>query len=136
MAEPTSPAASAPPVEDPVPPSASLAPSPSVDDWPAQATDAVVKVVDAVRDKTTGPAVNAAHATKYGIVVFVEVAVLGPVLLIMLFRLTEVALQGLGNLLDLAWLVEPMWIVYVFYGSIFSSTGLWLWRKANKPARA
>lgn len=136
MAEPTSPAASTPPVEDPVPPSASLAPSPSLDDWPAQATDAVVKVVDAVRDKTTGPAVNAAHATKYGIVVFFMVAVLGPLLLIMLFRLTEVALQGIGRLFNLDWLSEPMWIVYVFYGSIFSVIGLWLWRKANKPAKA
>src|SRR5688572_33418560 len=35
-------------------------------DWPAQAADTIERVVEQVRDKTTGPALTAARAVVYG----------------------------------------------------------------------
>jgi hypothetical protein len=111
-------------------------PTPSLgDDWPRQATDAVVNVVDAVREKTTGPAVNAAHAIKYGIVAAISGAVLGVVALIGLIRGSEALLQVIGTWLDISWLAEPIWIVYLFYGFVFCLAGLILFRRANRPAK-
>lgn len=108
------------------------------EDFPKQATDAVIKVVDAVRDKTTGPAVNAAHALKYGIVLVILVFVLAVLGLIMLMRVSEAVVrslaEGLGAKSSL-WL-EPIWLVYLIFGLVFAMAGLWFWHKANRPARA
>ena len=38
------------------------------DDWSGQAADTVVKVVDAVREKTTGPVLTIARAIVYGLI--------------------------------------------------------------------
>lgn len=120
-----------------MPPSASLAPSPfGNDDWPKQATDAVVKVVDSVRDKTTGPAVNAAHAAKYGIVAAIIALPLSVVLLVGLMRGTEALLQVIGTWQGWSFLADPIWIVYLLYGALFTLFGLICWRKANKPLAA
>ena len=137
MAEPTSPPVSTPVVEEPLPATASLAPAPD-GDWPKQATDAVVRVVDTVRDKTTGPAVNAAHAAKYGIVAALLALPLGVVLLIMAMRLCESAIHGLADWRgwDSDLLLEPMWLVYLLFGAAFCAVGRWFWRKANRPAKA
>jgi hypothetical protein len=111
-------------------------PSPSLgDEWPRQATDAVVNVVDAVREKTTGPAVNAAHAIKYGIVAAVTGSVLGVIVLIGLIRGSEALLQVIGTWLGYSWLADPIWIVYLFYGVVFCVVGLILFRRANQPAK-
>jgi hypothetical protein len=111
-------------------------PTPSLgDDWPRQATDAVVNVVDAVRDKTTGPAVNAAHAAKYVIVAAVTGIALAIVALIALIRGSVALLQVIGTWQNLSWLADPVWIVYLFYGAIFSVVGLVLFRAANRPAK-
>src|SRR5262245_60175828 len=86
-------------------------PTPSLgDDWPRQATDAVVNVVDAVRDKTTGPAVNAAHAAKYVIVAAVTAIALAIVALIALIRGSVALLQVIGTWQNLSWLADPVWI--------------------------
>src|SRR4051794_38452383 len=96
MSETTSPPLSTPTVEEPLPPSASLAPSPG-EDWPAQATDAIVRVVDSARDKTTGPAVNAAHAAKYGIVVAILALPVGVILLIGFMRFFEIVIHNVSE---------------------------------------
>jgi len=136
MAEPTSPPGQLPTGEGPTPPPAS--PPTSLDaDWPKQATDAVVRVVDAVRDKTTGPAVNAAHAVKYGIVVAILALPLFVIFLVGLMRFSEAVVHNLAELSGVtnSLLLEPMWLVYLFWGGLFWLVGLLLWRKANKPAR-
>lgn len=136
MAEPTAPPISTPIVEEPLPPSASLAPSPD-QDWPKQATDAVVRVVDSVRDKTTGPAVNAAHAAKYGIVAAILALPVGVVLLIASMRFVEALIRFIAEKAGAtsSYLLEPMWIVYLLFGLLFTLGGRYCWRKANRPAR-
>ncbi len=136
MAETSSAQPIAPPVEDPMAPSTSV--PPPVDDWPKQATDAVVKVVDAVRDKTTGPAVNAAHALKYGIVLLFLAFVLGVVGLVITMRLCESIIRTIAERFDStnSLFLEPMWLVYLLFGVPFCVIGLVLWRKANRPAKA
>ena len=37
------------------------------DDWPAQAADTIVSVVEKVRDRTTGPAITATRAVVFGL---------------------------------------------------------------------
>ena len=101
-------------------------------DWPKQATQQIVKVVDGVRDATTGRALTAARVVVYGTVL----ALLGiPLLvfaLIMVMRLSEHALLKLGEWRQWTWLHDPMWIVYLVFGTAFLAGGLYLWRSANK----
>jgi hypothetical protein len=104
-------------------------------EWPVQATDAIVRVVDSVRDKTTGPALDAARWFIYGIVLALLALPLAILLLVGAMRLTEgffLWLYGRG----VEWLHDPMWLVYAIYGGLFSLTGLVCWRKAKKPAPA
>ncbi len=95
----------------------------AADDWPVQATDAIVDLVDSVRDKTTGPALAAARAIVIGSVAATLAAVLGVMGLILLIRL-------LNEVLDL-WLPREVavWVTYAALGTIFVLSGLLLWRR-------
>ena len=44
-------------------------PPPNTSDWPAQATDTIVNLVDQVRAKTTGPAITVARGLVFGLIV-------------------------------------------------------------------
>lgn len=94
---------------DPVPP-------PSRDDWPAQATDNVVRLVDTVRSKTTGPAITAGRAVVYGLFA----AVLGVAALV----LVSVVAIRVVNLLP-----GDVWVAHLIVGALFTLAGLFLWRK-------
>lgn len=94
-------------------------------DWPRQATKSIVNLVDAVRDKTTGPAVNAVQWVIYGTVMALLATPILILLLIAMMRATE---GGLSK-----WFYQPMWLVYLIYGTIFTSVGRVLWAKAAKP---
>jgi hypothetical protein len=108
--------------------------APSTADWPVQATDSIVRVVDNVRDKTTGPVLNAARWFVYGLVLVLLAVPLVVLLLIGLMRGTEGLLLLLGDKTGWTWLQNPMWIVYLLYGAIFTVVGLFLWRKADHVA--
>lgn len=88
-------------------------------EWPAQAADAVVGLVDTVRDRTIGPIQTVARAIVYGLVIG-TLAVLALVLVVV----------GFFRLLD-NWL--PTWAVYLILGSIFTGVGLLAWSKRNPP---
>jgi hypothetical protein len=94
-------------------------------DWPVQATDMIVKGVDTVRDRTTGPALQIARYVVYGSVA----ALLAVPLLVLLLVGVMRAFEGL---LLLAGLQDPMWIVYVVFGVAFTAVGLYLWHKARQ----
>jgi hypothetical protein len=105
-------------------------------DWPVQATDAIVRTVDAVRDKTTGPALNAARWLTYGLVP----ALLAPILAVLAL---VGALRGLEGVLlwihQEGWapfLHNPIGIVYLVTGALFVVIGLWCWRKSKATATA
>lgn len=93
-------------------------------DWPKQATKSIVKLVDTVRDKTTGPAVNAVQWVIYGTVMALLATPILILLLIAMMRATE---GGLSK-----WFYQPMWLVYLIYGTIFTFVGRVLWAKATK----
>lgn len=90
-------------------------------EWPAQAADAVVDTISKVRDKTTKPALTAARALVYGIIV----AVVGSVALV-------VALIGVIRAAD-NYLPGAIWSIYLGLSVIFGLTGIYLLRKANRP---
>jgi hypothetical protein len=94
------------------------------DDWADQAADTVVKVVDAVREKTTGPILTAARAVVYGMIgVFAGLVAL-IVLTIALVRLVDVYLPG------------EVWSAHLLIGTLFTVGGLLVWRKRYAPEAA
>lgn len=88
-------------------------------DWPVRATDAIERLVDQVRSKTTGPAIVASRWVVYGLVA----AFLGLVALVLL-------VIGLVRGLDVA-IPGDVWIVYVALGAVCLLAGLLLWRKRS-----
>lgn len=91
---------------------------PLPEQWPSQATDAVVRVVGQVRERTTTPAITAARAVVYGLFA----AVVGTVALVLL---TVFAVR-LGN----NYIPGRVWIIYLALGAVFTVAGLLLWTKA------
>ena len=95
------------------------------DDWPQQATDRVVGLVDNVRSKTAGPAIRISRAIVYGLVALVLMIIALPIFLIGITRLLDYAIPG-----DIYW-------VYLGIGGVFTLLGLFLWsRRPRGAARA
>lgn len=110
-------------------------PAPDTTDWPAQATDSILNLVDSVRDKTTGPALTAARAVVYGTIIFLLAIPLAIMLLIGAMRAMEGILLFIGEKTGWAFLVDPMYLVYLTFGVLFVLASRYLFRKAQKPAR-
>ncbi len=89
-------------------------------DWPAQATDAIVNAVGAVRDRTTGPIMTAARALVFGLFA----VVLGLVVLVMV-------LIALIRLLDEA-LPSGVWLPYLILGLLFVVVGAVVFHKRKQ----
>jgi hypothetical protein len=90
-------------------------------DWSEQAADAVVKVVDTVRDKTTGPVLTVARAIVYGLIGVFAVLVALILLTIALVRLADSYLPG------------NVWSAHLLIGLLFSIGGLVAWTKRYPP---
>ena len=96
------------------------------DDWPAQATDAIVTVVGVAHDKVTGPIHTAARAVVFGLFsVILGIAAI-TFLVILAGRVAN------NWLPDAVFGENHMWAVHLFYGLFFSLFGLFLWLK-RKP---
>lgn len=93
------------------------------DDWPAQATDTIVKVVGTVRDRTTGPAVTVARAVVYGLLA----GILGVVALVLV-------VAALVRLVDVL-VPDEVWAAHLIVGVVFTLAGVFLWSKRS-PRRA
>ncbi|MFN0091013.1 MAG: hypothetical protein ACKVWR_12210 [Acidimicrobiales bacterium] len=88
-------------------------------DWPVKATDAVERVVGAVRSKTTGPALLVSRGIVYGLVA----AVLGVASLVLLIILAvRVLTIPFG---------DNVWITYLILGFVFFLIGAVLWSKRS-----
>lgn len=87
-------------------------------EWPAQAADAVVSLVDTVRDRTIAPIQTVARGIVYGLVIGTLGLLVSVLVVIGLFRLLD------------NWL--PTWAVYLILGAVFTGLGLLLWSK-RKP---
>ncbi len=111
-------------------------PAPDTTDWPAQATDSILNLVDNVRDKTTGPALTAARALVYGTIIFLLAIPLGIMLLVGAMRGLEGILLFIGEKTGWAFLTDPMYLVYLIFGVLFVLVSRYLFRKAAKPGAA
>ena len=106
-----------------------------MDDWPARATRSIVDLVDSIREMTTGRVLTGATAAVYGLVIAVSAAFLGILGTIVVFRATERLYAAIA---EIPWMqetfgieppVEPMWLVYVTWGTVLVLAGRWRWRK-------
>lgn len=98
------------------------------DDWPAQATDSIVKVVGTVHDKVTGPITTAARGIVYGLFA----VQLGSAALL-LFVIA--AIRVLDNYLpDSVFGEDHVWAAYLILGVPLCVIALVLWTKRNPAA--
>jgi hypothetical protein len=98
------------------------------DDWPAQATDTIVKVVGTASDKVTGPVTTAARALVFGLFA----AILGTAVITLLSIL---AVRVANNYLpDSVLGEEHVWAAHLLIGLVFSILSLILWRKTKPRA--
>jgi hypothetical protein len=98
------------------------------DDWPAQATDAIVSAVGTAHDKITGPIRTGAKAIVWGLFAAVLGAVAAVLFVVLAMRLLDVYLP------DAVFGDDHMWAAYVIVGVLFSAGGLFALRKARRPA--
>lgn len=94
-------------------------------DWPRKAADAVDLVVDTLHDKAIRPALLAARAVVFGLLV----AVLALVVLVVLS-------VGLVRLLDVYAFGGRVWISYAVLGGIFTVAGLAAWSRRTPRGAA
>ena len=93
------------------PPTASLEP-----DWTDSVTELVVDLVDATRDRTTGPILKIARIAVYGLVA--------------MFVLVVVAVVGLAVIgRSLSLIPVDIWISYLGIGALMVLIGLMLWNR-------
>jgi hypothetical protein len=96
-------------------------PSDESPDWPQQATETIVSLVDNVKYKTTEPATKAVRGIVYGIViVLLGVPAVVMLLVGIVHLLNQVSTEALGL---------GVWLVYLVLGLIFSIAGWVMWRK-------
>lgn len=108
---------------------------PETRDWPAQAADSIVEVVDTVRAKTTDRVVLGARWVVFGFLITTLVMVGLVSLLIGLLRGSQV---GLVNIADAVGVevshARSVWISYLVMGTIFVAAGSFIWHLANRQA--
>jgi hypothetical protein len=104
-------------------------------DWPAQAADAIVDVVDKVRLQTTAKAVVAARALVFGVVISILAVVAATTFVVFLVRITQV---GVASIADLAGYemehAQAVYISYLVVGAVLTFAGGIFWRMANRRA--
>jgi len=93
-------------------------------DWPARTADAIVNVVGAVRDRTTGPITTVARGLVFGVFAGVLGIAVAVVLLIAAIRLLDQVLPS------------GVWVAYLVLGALFVIAGALVFRKRNQPAPA
>lgn len=106
----------------------SPSPGPTGHDWTADVTARIESLVGTVRGKTTVPAMTAARAVVYGLVLGVLGAAVGILLVIALVRLLDVYLpfHPLGR---------RVWVVDAAASAIFLGGGTFMWRR-RRPRHA
>lgn len=90
-------------------------------DWPAQAADAVVRIVDDVKTKTTDNVILVVRAIVYGLVILVLGLAVIVMVSVALLRLTDAYLpigDGVGS---------ATWAAHGLLGSLMSILGLGAW---------
>lgn len=90
--------------------------------WADHATSTIVRTVDTVRERTSGPAITAVAGLVYGIVAAVAVSVI-------IILLTAATIRGLELLL---W--RKVWLAYLVLAVASLAGGLVCWSRRATPA--
>ena len=97
-------------------------------DWPAQAADTIERVVQDVRAKTTGPAINAARWAVAGTFLAIAGTMALVLVLVLLVRVLDVYIPD-------AWVGDDhVWFVYLLLGGVLSIAGLVILGRRHPPA--
>jgi hypothetical protein len=96
-------------------------------DWPAQAADRIVDLVDTVRDKTTGPVQKAARAAVYGLIGVILGIVVVVLIIILLIRLLDILVDKF-----VPW--GGIWLPYLIVGAILIAVGSFFFRRRRASA--
>jgi hypothetical protein len=110
--------------------------SPTGADWPAQVTDAVVGAVDNAKGKITGPATSAARGVVYGTLAAIVGTAVLVVVLVLAFRLTDIAVAALLELAGIEKAGRAVWIAHLLWGAGFALAGAAMLKKGRRPAPA
>ena len=120
-------ASTRPPATD-VRPRRSTDPFVDQQDWPAQAADTIERVVQDVRAKTTGPAINAARWLVAGTFLAIAGVTALVLVLVLLVRVLDVYLPD-------AWVGDDhVWFVYLLLGAVLSVAGVLLLGRRHPSA--
>jgi len=124
MARPSS---TAPPERGPARPSQLSAPDVDTADWPAQAADSIERAVQSVRDKTTGPAINAARWFVAGMFLLIAGTMAAILVVVLAVRFLNAYLP------DSVFGEHHIWAAYGILGAAVSLAGIFLLRRRSTP---
>lgn len=96
-------------------------------DWPAQAADTIVNVVDQVRAKTVVPATQATRGAVYGLLA----VVLGITMLVLVY---VAVVRALTELFEWAFSWGGVWVTYLLFGLVGLVAGAVLFRRRYPPS--
>lgn len=116
-----------PAVNKPTPPAGDRAGG----DWPAQATDTIVGLVDSVRDRVNGPATSLARGVVYGTLAAIVGTAALVLVLVLVVRGIDIVAQVVLDALDIERAGRAAWIAHLVTGLICLVPGLLLWRKGT-----
>lgn len=109
---------------------------PSGSDWPAQATDAIVGLVDSVKDKVNGPATSIARGVVYGTLATLVGTAALVLFLVLLVRGFDIGAQVLLDVANIERAGRSTWIAHLVTGLVFLIPGAMLWRKGSRAPAA
>jgi len=95
-------------------------------DWPAQAADLIVRVVESVRDRTTGPVLTVARGVVYGLLAALLGGTAGVLIAI-------AAVRGIDEIIETVVDSRETWAAHGIVGLTFTLLGLFLWSKRRAP---
>lgn len=105
-------------------------------DWPTQATDAIVNLVDSAKEKVNGPANSAARAVVYGTLGAIVGTAALILFLVLLVRGIDILAQVVLDLVNAEKAGRSAWIAHLVTGLLLLVPGALVWRKAKRPVAA
>lgn len=106
-------------------------------DWPAQATDTIVSLIDTVKGKTTGPATTAVRGAIYGLLAAIIGTAALVLFLVVLVRGIDIGVQALLQGIGVDKAGRSTWMAHAITGLVFFLLpGLWLMRRGARAAGA
>jgi hypothetical protein len=108
-------------------PSQLSAPDVDTADWPAQAADSIERAVQNVRDKTTGPAINAARWFVAGMFLLIAGTMAAILVVVLAVRFLNAYLP------DSVFGEHHIWAAYGILGAVVSLVGIFLLSRRSTP---